>query len=123
MYRYHRPFKRQYTLNCYVIFACYLRFIFHCRRNKRKRSLEGGLGGPENDDFTPVGGTESTSRKAGAPRSRKTKTGKKSTELKNFYRFQIKEEKIKELDSLRKKFAEDQLRVAKMKELRKFKPF
>jgi ribosomal RNA-processing protein 7 len=48
---------------------------------------------------------------------------KKQTELKGFYRFQIKEEKMRDLESLRKKFAEDKERVAKMKEQRKFKPF
>jgi ribosomal RNA-processing protein 7 len=61
-------------------------------------------------------------RRAGAPRSRKVKV-KKQTELKGFYRFQIKEEKMRDLESLRKKFAEDKERVAKMKEQRKFKPF
>jgi ribosomal RNA-processing protein 7 len=48
---------------------------------------------------------------------------KKQTELKGFYRFQITEEKMRDLESLRKKFAEDKERVAKMKEQRKFKPF
>lgn len=48
---------------------------------------------------------------------------KKSTELKNFYRFQIRDDKMKQLDVLRKKFEEDKERVAKMKENRKFKPF
>jgi ribosomal RNA-processing protein 7 len=61
-------------------------------------------------------------RRAGAPRSRKVKV-KKQTELKGFYRFQIKEEKMRDLESLRKKFAEDKERVAKMKDQRKFKPF
>lgn len=74
------------------------------------------------DDDNQYTKIETTSRRAGAPRSRSTKV-KKSTELKGFYRFQIKEEKIKDLDNLRKKFAEDRERVAKMKEQRKFKPF
>lgn len=89
-------------------------------RNKRKRTLEGGLDAAESNDFTSV--TETNARRPGAPRSRKVKA-KKDTELKNFYRFQIKEQKVQELDSLRKKFAEDKERVAKMKEQRKFKPF
>lgn len=51
------------------------------------------------------------------------KRKKKGTELKNFYRFQIREEKMKQLDVLRKKFEEDKDRVSKMKEARKFNPF
>jgi ribosomal RNA-processing protein 7 len=48
---------------------------------------------------------------------------KKNKELKYFYRFQIREEKTKKLAMLRKKFEEDKLKVAKMKESRQFKPF
>lgn len=44
-------------------------------------------------------------------------------ELKNFYRFQIREEKVKQLDQLRKKFEEDKKKVEKMKATRKFNPF
>lgn len=83
--------------------------------------MEGTVPAGDDTDDVPSRG-DSTSRRAGAPRSRKTKA-KKNTELKGFYRFQIKEEKIKDLESLRKKFAEDKERVAKMKEQRKFKPF
>ena len=52
-------------------------------------------------------------------RSKKVKT----YELKNFYRFQIREEKVKKLDVLRKKFEEDKEKIAAMKAQRKFKPF
>jgi ribosomal RNA-processing protein 7 len=55
------------------------------------------------------------------PKNRKRK--KKNTELKNFYRFQIRDDKMKQLDVLRKKFEEDKERVIKMKEARKFNPF
>ena len=41
----------------------------------------------------------------------------------NFYRFQIREEKVKKLDVLRKKFEEDKEKIAAMKAQRKFKPF
>jgi hypothetical protein len=54
------------------------------------------------------------------PRARQPK---KNLELKNFYRFQIRDEKMKQLDMLRKKFEEDKQKVAKMKESRKFRPF
>lgn len=53
-------------------------------------------------------------------RSRKKK---KQLELKNFYRFQIRQEKVEKLEELRQKFEEDKQRVALMKESRKFKPF
>ena len=55
-------------------------------------------------------------------RSRKKKS-KKQTELKNFYRFQIRQEKVEQLEELRKKFEEDKQRVTAMKDARKFKPF
>lgn len=70
-------------------------------RNKRKRVVEERRG-------------------SGNKRERKPK---KPMELKNFYRFQIREDKMKQLETLRKKFEEDKERVAKMKEQRKFKPF
>lgn len=90
-------------------------------RNKRKRSQESGNITNEASDENNYDSIDTNTRRTGAPRARKQ--SKKTTELKNFYRFQIKEEKIKDLDNLRKKFAEDRERVAKMKEQRKFKPF
>jgi len=90
-------------------------------RNKRKRSQESGNITNEASDEHNYDSIDTNTRRTGAPRARKQ--SKKTTELKNFYRFQIKEEKIKDLDNLRKKFAEDRERVAKMKEQRKFKPF
>lgn len=59
-------------------------------------------------------------RGSGPVRERKKK---KQYDLKNFYRFQIKEQKVQELSMLRKKFEEDKARVAKMKLSRAFKPF
>lgn len=112
------------AFSAYTYISSPFRHSYH--RNKRKRSLEGTIpdvhtdGAADNDD--QEGRPASLSRRAGAPRSRKVKA-KKHTELKNFYRFQIKEEKMRDLESLRKKFAEDKERVAKMKEQRKFKPF
>ena len=63
---------------------------------------------------------EQAKRGSGGPRSRKRG---KEYELKNFYRFQMREQKRNQLADLRKKFENDKLQVAKMKELRKFKPF
>jgi ribosomal RNA-processing protein 7 len=54
---------------------------------------------------------------------RSDKKKKKDTELKNFYRFQVREEKMKQLDQLRKKFEEDKKKVERMKATRKFNPF
>jgi hypothetical protein len=101
-------------------------------RSKRKRGLEGPTDGAGDDNFgqpdeaADGGRAVSSSRRSGSARSRggaNGTKGKKQTELKNFYRFQIKEQKMKELDTLRKKFAEDKERVAKLKDGRKFKPF
>lgn len=54
---------------------------------------------------------------------RSDKKKKKDTELKNFYRFQVREEKMKQLGQLRKKFEEDKKKVERMKATRKFNPF
>ena len=81
----------------------YISFVVICHfRNKRKR---------EDDHNVHRGKTQ------------RTRKNKKDTELKNFYRFQIKEQKMKQLDILRKKFEEDKEKVAKMKDARKFKPY
>jgi ribosomal RNA-processing protein 7 len=48
---------------------------------------------------------------------------KKGGELKNFYRYQMREEKREKLADLRKKFEEDKIKIASMKLARKFKPF
>ena len=56
-------------------------------------------------------------------KAKNLKKKKKDTELKNFYRFQIREEKMKQLDQLRRKFDEDKKKVERMKATRKFNPF
>jgi len=48
---------------------------------------------------------------------------RKVVELKNFYSHQMKSEKIQQIQSLRAKFEEDKLKIAKMKADRKFRPF
>ena len=64
-------------------------------------------------------------RKKASPADSKQRSRKKKKqlELKNFYRFQIRQEKVEKLEELRQKFEEDKQRVAMMKESRKFKPF
>lgn len=49
--------------------------------------------------------------------------GKKRKEFNNFYTFQIRQSKHKHIVSLRKRFAEDKLKVEALKKARRFKPF
>ena len=66
----------------------------------------------------------------GAGRSEKVKARlkareakkKKNRELRNFYKFQLKETKLKKLSDLREKFEADKERQRKMIADRKFKP-
>jgi hypothetical protein len=82
----------------------------------------------DDDGFMPVRTKHKTrkttdkgsSRSSGNARSRGEK---KSKELKNFYRFQMREEKRETLQSLREQFEKDKERVARMKADRKFSPF
>lgn len=49
--------------------------------------------------------------------------GKKKKELENFYTFQIRESKMKNIIELRKKFEEDKLKIEALKKTRRFRPF
>ncbi|GFG32983.1 hypothetical protein Cfor_09874 [Coptotermes formosanus] len=70
-------------------------------------------------------------RKPGFPRKEsvekkimgKEKQRRSKKELQNFYRFQIRESKMKHLVNLRKKFEEDKKKLALLKQSRRFKPF
>jgi len=74
-------------------------------RNKRKKSnADGKSGGKEKG-------------------RKRTKKDRASEELKNFYRFQVREQKRDGLVSLREKFAKDQEKIAALKAARKFNPF
>lgn len=53
----------------------------------------------------------------------KIEKGKEKKEFKNFYAFQIRQSKQKHIVSLRKKFAQDKLKIEAMKNARRFKPF
>lgn len=61
-------------------------------------------------------------RKAGK-RNRKRKTASGADELPDFYRFQLKETRKKEVHDLKTRFEEDLRKVKKMKEARAFRPF
>lgn len=51
----------------------------------------------------------------------RVKKGRK--ELKDFYRFQLKDSKVKQLATLRKRFEEDKKKVEVLRNSRRFKPF
>ncbi|PSN32634.1 Ribosomal RNA-processing protein 7 A [Blattella germanica] len=53
----------------------------------------------------------------------KEKQRRSKKELQNFYRFQIRESKMKHLVTLRKKFEEDKRKLSLLKQSRRFKPF
>jgi ribosomal RNA-processing protein 7 len=84
-------------------------FVTVVYNNKKKRKMEG-----ENN-------SNAFTRSKKQRRHRNNKKGAK--ELKNFYRFQMLEDKINKLDHLRKKVEDDKARIAKMRQNRKFKPF
>lgn len=54
---------------------------------------------------------------------RKIEDGKGRKEFNNFYGFQIRQSKQKHIVSLRKRFAEDKLKIEALKKARRFKPF
>jgi len=56
-------------------------------------------------------------------RGKKNRRKKKKVELKNFYSHQVKEDKMTNIRALREKFEEDKMKIAKMKQDRKFRPF
>ena len=93
------------------------------RLDKIRRSKE-----VDDDGFMPVR-TKHKTRKVthkGSIRSTsnaRSRGEKKNKELKNFYRFQMREERKETLQSLREQFEKDKERVAKMKADRKLSPF
>jgi len=65
-------------------------------------------------------------RRKGNKRSRKKKDGdvvSGSSELKDFYRFQMRETRKKNIEQLRQKFEEDLKAVKKMKDQKRYRPF
>mmetsp|Transcript_34030 Transcript_34030/g.49854 ORF Transcript_34030/g.49854 Transcript_34030/m.49854 type:complete len:429 (-) Transcript_34030:163-1449(-) len=77
--------------------------------NTSKRQLERGM--------------DAVRRKSGNKRSRKQKESIGSTQLKDFYKFQMKESRKRGLNDLRRRFEEDLVRVQKMKEQKQYRPF
>lgn len=53
----------------------------------------------------------------------KIERGKKTKELTNFYTFQIRESKMKNIIELRKKFEDDKKKIETLKQTRRFRPF
>lgn len=53
----------------------------------------------------------------------KMERGRKRKELTNFYTFQIRESKMKNIVELRKKFEEDKKKIETLKQTRRFRPF
>lgn len=53
----------------------------------------------------------------------KLNPGKKKKELENFYTFQIRESKMKNIIDLRRKFEEDKKKIEILKKTRRFRPF
>lgn len=53
----------------------------------------------------------------------KMERGKKKKELTNFYTFQIRESKMKNIIELRKKFEDDKKKIESLKQTRRFRPF
>lgn len=114
--------------------AAYMR-DFEEEEELARRERERKLNEVDEDGFMPVknrkkvkvgavaANRDNDKRGTGKQRSRGDKKDKKTTELKNFYRFQIKDEKKEKLLELRRKFEEDKSRIAKMKQNRKFNPF
>lgn len=62
-------------------------------------------------------------RRRGNKRNRKKKEGTGSSELKDFYRFQRRENKKRTLEDLRTQFEEDLQKVKRMKEEHHYRPF
>jgi len=63
-----------------------------------------------------------TSNGVGA-KTKPDKKEKKDKELKNFYRFQIKDARKEQIAVLRQKFDQDKLKIKRMQENRKFRPY
>jgi ribosomal RNA-processing protein 7 len=75
-------------------------FLENCRNKKRSVAVDGKRGGKQ-----------------------RTRGPKKQVELKNFYRFQQREQKKSKLMELKQKFEADRQKIAELKANRKFKPF
>lgn len=89
---------------------------FDIIRLERQKELEKKARMPDEDGFITVIRKHTQTDDNGNARKRK------KTELVDFYRFQMKETKMKQLQELRRKFEVDKEKIQKMKLARKFKP-
>ena len=94
-------------------------------KNKAEEEAE-----PDDDGWVTISRKSKKKSTLGAGRSEKVKARlkareakkRKNRELRNFYKFQLKETKLKKLSDLREKFEADKERQRKMIADRKFKP-
>lgn len=78
----------------------------------------------DEDGFTLITRTRGAKRAAPAATVvQQKKRAKEERDVVDFYRFQRRERKREELATLRRQFEEDKLKIARMREQRKFKPF
>ena len=107
---------------------------FETEEKEKKLSLLEERNVPDEDGFVRVSrvrGRRNTTKDGNGAivtASRPEETEKlllkpKKTELKNFYRFQLRESKRKDLVDLRMQFEEDKKKIAALKLDRKFKPY
>lgn len=105
---------------------------------KKSRAQEAAKSQPDGDGFITVSYSAAVgskteleesitattpSRRKGNKRSRKKKETVGNTELKDFYRFQRRENRKRTLEDLRHQFDEDLKKVKRMKEDRQYRPF
>ncbi|XP_055903485.1 ribosomal RNA-processing protein 7 homolog A [Eupeodes corollae] len=97
-------------------------------KREKKRLEEERNSGADNDGWITVG---KQGRNSGFEQKEsvinkledKMERSRKNKELKNFYTFQIRESKMQNVVSLRKKFEEDKNKIEILKKKRRFKPF
>ena len=102
----------------------------HDKSVAESKQREEELTEPDEEGWVTV--TKVDKKKANRRTDRKTEDGgvgkknrkkKKKVVLKSFYSHQIREEKMNQVQELRKKFEQDKMKIAKMKSERKFRPF
>uniref|UniRef100_A0A7S2S2W7 Ribosomal RNA-processing protein 7 C-terminal domain-containing protein n=1 Tax=Mucochytrium quahogii TaxID=96639 RepID=A0A7S2S2W7_9STRA len=98
----------------------YMKKFHEFEEEERRREMEKQA---DDDGFTVVKYRKSSRGVGPEGDANEPPRKKKKKELKNFYRFQMREEKRDKLLELRKKFEEDKLHIQRLKDSRKFKPF
>lgn len=89
------------------------------------RSLSGQI---DEDGFTMVVSSRRKSRgdviaPVATSEPENVQTSKKSKEKKDFYRFQIREQKKQEMNGLLKRFKDDQEKIKELREKKRFRPY